>query len=71
MNLVQKRLTKISFDALVLLYLRILQGEKSIRKAKRLIATEPNRLRILGILALISGILLIYEAMDWYFEFLY
>ncbi len=31
MNLVQKRLTKISFDALILLYLRVFHGEKAVK----------------------------------------
>jgi len=70
MNLVKKQLTKFSLDALILVYLRIRQGEKSVKRARKLLANETNRLRLLGIWALISGVAFIYFAIDLYIKYL-
>jgi hypothetical protein len=69
-NLVKKRLTRFSLDAAILAYIRFSQGEKGVQKARRLFNSEPNRLRVLGIWALISGVLLMYLSVDSYLRFI-
>ena len=69
-NLVKKRVTKFSLDAVILAYIRIRRGEESLDRAKRLLINEPNRLRVLGIWALISGIALMYMSIDSYAKFI-
>ena len=70
MNLIKKQLTKFSLDALILVYLRIRQGEKSLKRARKLLAIEPNRLRLLGIWALTSGLAFVYLAIELYIKYL-
>jgi hypothetical protein len=66
MNLVKKRFTKFSLDALILAYVRIIRGEKQHQRVRKLLSDDPQRLRNLGVIALISGILAVYQAVDWY-----
>jgi hypothetical protein len=70
MNLVKKQLTRFSLDALILAYVRVIRGEQRLKRAQRLLAAEPQRLRSLGIIALLSGIAAVYQAIDWYIKFL-
>ena len=71
MNIVKKQFTKFSMDALMLAYLKTRRGQKSVDRAKKMFITEPNRLRSLGIFALISGILLVYLSIDSYIKYLH
>jgi len=70
MNLVKKQLTKFSLDALILAYLRILRGEKQLSRARKSVTNAPQRLRNLGVIALISGMIAVYQAIDWYVKYL-
>ncbi|HLO29557.1 MAG TPA: hypothetical protein VK249_10505 [Anaerolineales bacterium] len=69
-NLIKKQLTKFCLDALLLAYLRVRQGEKSLKRAKKLLINEPNRLRTLGIFAFVGGIAAMYQAIAWYIKYL-
>lgn len=70
MNLIKKQLTKFSLDALILAYVRVFRGEKELRRARNLVLNEPQRLRNLGLIALICGIIAVYQAIDWYVKYL-
>jgi hypothetical protein len=70
MNLIKKQLTKFSLDALILAYVRVFRGEKELRRARNLVSNEPQRLRNLGLIALISGIIAVSQAIDWYVKYL-
>ena len=70
MNLVKRQLTRFSLDALILLYVRVFRGEQQLRKAKRLLSDKPERLRSIGIIALISGAIAFYQAFNWYLKYL-
>jgi hypothetical protein len=70
MNLIRKQLTKFSLDALILFYVRLVRGEKQRRKTTRLLIDEPQRIRSLGIIALVAGVLALYQAIDWYLRYL-
>jgi hypothetical protein len=69
-NIVDHKLTKISFDALMLIYLRVLRGKKSMENSKRLLENEPKRTRTLGIYACLGALYGIYLALDWYIQYL-
>ena len=68
MNLVKKRLTKFSMDALVLWYLRVFRGKEAVDKANKLFSEEPSRMRTIGILALCSAFTAIYVALEHYLK---
>ena len=70
LNLVKRRLTSFSMDALMFLYLRIVRGEGAVTKAKSLLRKEPKRLQTLGIIALLGAFAAVYVAVDWYLRFL-
>jgi hypothetical protein len=69
-NIVYKKLTKFSFDALMLFYLRVIRGKNFAINAMRLFEKEPNRIRTLGIYAFCGAIAGIYITIDWYFHYL-
>ena len=70
MNLVKKQITRFSFDALVFAYIRAFRGKQELRRAKKLITAAPQSLRNLGIIALISGVMAVYQAIEWYVKYL-
>jgi hypothetical protein len=69
-NLAKKQLTSFSMDALILLYVRVFRGKEQLRRTKRLLSDEPQRLRILGVIAFISGTAAFYQAVNWYLRYL-
>jgi hypothetical protein len=69
MNLVEKRLSKFSIDALMFLYLRVFRGKEYSERAKGLLSKEPSRMRTLGIFSLCGAITAIYVAIDLYLKF--
>jgi len=69
MNIVKRQITKVSMDALVLLYIRTLKGKNAYQRAKELLIREPNRIRMLGFFALCIGITFTYIAIDTYIKY--
>ena len=70
-NVINKKLTSFSFDALTMLYIRILRGKNAFANAKKLLVQDPKRIRTLGIYAFCGALASTYIAIDWYFKYLH
>lgn len=70
MNIVHKNLTRFSFDALMLIYLRIFRGKTAVVNMKKIFTKEPKRIQTLGIFAVCGAFGAIYIALDWYLQYL-
>ena len=70
-NIIHKKLTGFSFDALMLIYLRKLRGKNSVANANRSFEKEPKRIQTLGIFAFCGALAAIYLAIDWYLLYIH
>lgn len=67
-NLVNKKFSKFSFDAMILALINR-YGDKRTQKRAKISTRDPNRILVLGIYSLLLGIGAMYEIIRWFTKF--
>lgn len=65
-NIVMNRLTNFSLDAIMLLYVQIVNGKKAREKAEKLLHRDRKKIKTLGVYAICLGFAFIFYAIKWY-----